>query len=405
MSIARYDIVVFLDADWETAAQKNRQHFLIPELARQLAGRSRVLGVERPICPWTGPFRRRAKFMRWLLGQRGLRRVARNIHIYTPFVFVHNVIAAHIPKMAEANRCLLRVLLGSVLKRLGFRTDSLIAWIHHPYQLEDVGLVAERHLFYDCYDDYIAAERIPSRRCDLASREKAILDRAHGVFVVSEELLRAKNTMSARVHLVPNGVEFEHFARAASGESETATQDRSAVLGFTGKITPRIDFRLLVHLATAHPEWTLAMIGPHEDTEALKRNADYRAFVDAPNVHLLGPRPYRDLPRHMRAFDICLLPYTTDDPFNIHCSPLKLYEYLATGKPIVSTDLPAVRPFDGLVRIARDAEEFERQVAAALEEQDEDLRQRRLAVARENSWESRAKTVLQIMECGRQGRL
>jgi len=140
------------------------------------------------------------------------------------------------------------------------------------------------------------------------------------------------------------------------------------------------------------------LIGPNENEAQSILNPDYRASVTTPNVRLPGAKLYQELPVYMRDFDVCLLPYTTDDPFNIHCSPLKLYEYLATGKPIVSTDLLAVRLFDGLVRIAQDAREFEQQVAEALQEQDETLRQQRMAAAQENSWERRAETVLEIIE-------
>lgn len=392
------DIVIFLDVDWAARAEKNRQHFLIAELARQLEGRSKVLGVERPICPWTNPFRKRAKFVQWLRGERSLRRAGPNLYIYTPFVFAHNLIAARIPGTTALNRGLLKLLLGRVLKQIEFRADNLIAWVHHPYQAEDVGLVGEKRLIYDCYDDYIVSEPNPVRRRDLKVREWAILRQADWVFVVSEELLKLKRKTNKNVHLIPNGVEFEHFAQAAREEDGGSIpwNDRPT-LGFTGKITLRLDFRLLAQLATAHPNWNLVMVGPQEHDAELVYNPDYRDFMALPNVHMTGSKEYRELPASMRSFDVCILPYTTDDPFNMHCSPLKLYEYLATGKPIVSTDLPAVRPFDSLVRIAQDAEEFERQVAAALEERDEELRQRRLAVARENSWEKRAVEVLKII--------
>lgn len=94
----------------------------------------------------------------------------------------------------------------------------------------------------------------------------------------------------------------------------------------------------------------------------------------------MGERPYHRLPSYLKAFDTCILPYRLDS-FNLSCSPLKLYQYLAAGKPVVSTALPAVVLFDGLVRIAMDADQFERQVAAA----------------QENSWENRAAAVIEII--------
>ena len=128
-----FDIVVFLDADWAIRAQRNRQHFLIAELVRQLEGRSKVLGIERPVCPWTNPFRKREKFVQWLRGERGLRQAGANLYLYTPFVFIHNVIAACIPGMTALNRCLLRALLKRVLKHMEFCTFGWFSEIqgHH----------------------------------------------------------------------------------------------------------------------------------------------------------------------------------------------------------------------------------------------------------------------------------
>ncbi len=397
MRLEQADFVIFLDADWGATTQRNRQHFLIAELARQLAGRSRLLAVERPVCPWTGPVRTRQKYIEWLRGRRGLRQAAPNLFLYTPAVLLHNVIAARIPGLTALNRRLVQALLGRVLKRLSFRTDRLVAWIHHPYQLEDAGLVGERLLVYDCYDDYLSQAR-GRRLADLQRREAAILRRADLVLAASERLREALQGRARQVHLVPNGVEFEHFVQAVPGEPSPIWQDARPVLGFTGKITPRLDFALLARLAASHPDWSLVLIGPQEHSAELSRDSAYQEFVAAPNVHLAGPRPYQELPAQMRMFNVCLLPYTASDPFNAACSPLKLYEYLATGKPIVATDIPAVRPFDGLVRIARGADEFERQVAAALEERDDTLRAQRLAAARQNSWTRRAEQVIALIE-------
>ena len=168
------------------------------------------------------------------------------------------------------------------------------------------------------------------------------------------------------------------------------------VLGFTGKISSRLDFGLLSKLASNHFDWNFAMIGPCTNYN-LKKDPAYNAFTTSPNVHMLGPKPYQKLPEQMQSFDVCILPYRVNDPFNVHCSPLKLYEYLATGKPIVSTNIPAVADFKGLVRIAEHSEDFDRQVIKALEEHNGYLCKLRMAKAQENSWESRAGDIIKIL--------
>ena len=139
------------------------------------------------------------------------------------------------------------------------------------------------------------------------------------------------------------------------------------VLGFTGKISSRLDFVLLSKLASNHFDWNFAMIGPCENYNS-KKDTAYYAFATSQNVNMLGPKPYQDLPKQMRSIDVCILPYMVNDPFNVHCSPLKLYKYLATGKLIVSTNLPVVAKFKGPVRIAETPEDFGQQVIKALKE-------------------------------------
>ena len=392
-----FDLVIFLDVDWEVKTQKNRQHFLIAELARQLEDCSKILGVECPVCLWTSPFRSPGKFFRWLRFKR-LRKVGSNLHVYTPFVFLHNLIADRIPMIKVLNRYLLKTLLNRIMKHLDFNTNNLIAWIHHPYQLENIGLVREKRLVYDCYDDYVSSGTSRIRRHDLKEREQEILKRADWVFVVSEKLMREKSKTSNSIYYLPNAVAYDHFIKGALENDELDKKNDQPVLGFTGKITPRLDFQLLSRLVSKYSNWNFVMIGPWENEVNLKKDSAYRTFVTASNVHMLGPKLYQELPLHMRPMDICLLPYKTDDLFNINCSPLKLYEYLATGKPIVSTDLSAIRNFSSLVYIAKDAEEFEWNVVEALEEQDRTLRERRQAAARENSWEKRAKQVIVLFE-------
>lgn len=395
-SLKGHDFVIFLDAEWEATTQRNRQHFLISELARQLEGCSKILGVERPVCTLTSFFRNRDKFFQWLRFRR-LRKVGSNLYIYTPFVFIHNIIAAKIPIMTMLNRYLLRMLLNRVMKHLEFNTNNLFAWVHHPYQLEDLDLVGEKLLIYDCYDDYITSGNSLKRRINLKEREQEILKRADCIIVASEVLLKEKSKINDNVYLIPNAVEYEHFFKGAQEIDELSMKNDGPVLGFTGKITPRLDFRLLYRLVNNNLDWNFVLIGPRENESNLKKDPAYRTFVTAPNVNMLGPKPYQELPLHMRSFDVCLIPYDIDNPFNIHCSPLKLYEYLATGKPVVSTNLPIVKDFKGIVRISKDREDFERQIVKAVQEKDKELYHQRLKVAKENSWQMRAEKILKVI--------
>jgi len=107
MPAKQYDFVVFLDADWDMRGKRNRQHFLIREIARLIEGKGSVLAIERPVCLVTGIFRQRSKFFNWLGCQRGLRHETENLFIHTPFICLHNVLAASVPWLTKLNRLLM----------------------------------------------------------------------------------------------------------------------------------------------------------------------------------------------------------------------------------------------------------------------------------------------------------
>lgn len=393
------DFVIFLDAEWDEQSKRNRQHFLIAELAEQLESRSKIIGVERPICPWTSPFRRREKFIQFLNGKCRIRQKRANLFIYTPVILLHNYIATHLPYLTTLNRRLLRQLLKRVLRQLDFKTGNLMAWIHHPLQLEDIGVVGEKLLIYDCYDDYINRLRISDTlKRELARREKTILSFADVVFVSSSVLLNEKQSFCEQAIVVPNAIDAEHFLSASEDALQLPDEIeniRKPRLGYIGSLHPRLDFSLLRTIACKRPEWSIILIGP---PSANLRQANLMCFEGQTNVHFLGPKSYSELPQYYKGLDVCLIPFNEQDPTIIACSPMKLYEYLATGKPIVSTHVPAVLPFDGLVRIGRNAEEFERQIEASLAERDTDLSRLRLEAAKNNSWKKRVETILETIE-------
>jgi len=388
-----YDWVIYLGEEWEGFFERH----LIRELAQQLP-QSRILCVARPVCLLTGPLRRPREFLAWLKQPEQITALDENLLHVRPGVLLHDHLAGRISLARQINRHWLRHQLYGAVERAGLRWGHLIALIYDPFQLEYLGLVGESLAIYDRYDEYAAAPGVPflRTRSQVLKREQAILKQVDLVFVVSETIQCRVGKVHPRVHVVPNGVDVRHFGRAADPMAEIAPDVAGIphpIVGYLGNVTSRIDFDLVGHLAASRPEWSVVLIGGVSETGFSMPNS----LAKLSNVYCLGVRPYESLPDYLRAFDVCIIPYASDDPFNINCSPLKLYEYLATGKPIISTDLPAVRPFGDLVRIAQDAEEFEQQVAAALDERSEDLRRRRLAAARENSWRKRAQAVLEII--------
>ena len=163
------------------------------------------------------------------------------------------------------------------------------------------------------------------------------------------------------------------------------------MLGYTGTIHPdRVDVALVEAIAKCLPQGTVALVGPN-----LLPAVEQERLAQCGNVVLTGPVPYQQVPEYMRAFDISITPHRRT-PFTESLNPIKLWEYLAAGKPIVSTDVAGFRDYPALVRLANDAESF---VRAACEAQEEDpaCAEARRAVARRHSWESRLDMVENVI--------
>jgi len=291
-----------------------------------------------------------------------------------------------------------------VMNDLGMKRSNLITWISDPIQEDYMGMMNERVCIYDCSDDYFAySDRNPLRsRTRLMLQEERILKRADIVFVVSEELYKKKVKFSKNVYMVSNAADTVHLGKASDPSTPMHTvisQISHPIIGMIGNLNKRVDFSLLRYIATSHSEWSVVIVGDWYGADSKLVKSDLiKQFKSMPNVYWLGRQCFDELPGILKGFDVCIIPYAVEDSFNKSCSPLKMYEYLATGKPIVSTDLPSVRTESELVHVGRSYPEFVGKISAALDEKGEFLKEKRLEAARKNSWDNRVQKIMSIIE-------
>jgi glycosyltransferase involved in cell wall biosynthesis len=164
---------------------------------------------------------------------------------------------------------------------------------------------------------------------------------------------------------------------------------RHPIIGFYGLIEAWIDLDLIAFLARERPQWTFLLIG--------RIAVDPGDLNQLPNVVFAGPQPYVSLPRWAKAFDVAIIPYRPTRQV-LNSNPLKLREYLATGKPVVSVSTPEVDRFTDCVRIARDPAEFLRHIDDALVHDSAADRSRRIAAVADMTWEARMRDVLAVVE-------
>jgi glycosyltransferase involved in cell wall biosynthesis len=208
--------------------------------------------------------------------------------------------------------------------------------------------------------------------------EEALLDRVTAVLCVSGVVYeRHRARYGERVHFVPVACDFERYH--AELERPLLEQPSRPRIGYAGWINQRLDVPLLLDVARAHRHAELMLAGPVKEP----RPAGLRELAREPNVVLLGPQPPERVPAVMRTFDVALIPYRDDD-FNRGSNPVKFYEYLALGRPVVATDIPVLRRFGDVASIVR-RDEFVAHVSAALDDPGT-LFDARVQVAREHSF-------------------
>ena len=293
----------------------------------------------------------------------------------------------------KTNEALAQTQIKRTARALGM--DRPLLWLNPHSAVHMAGRMDERAVVYDITDDWISLTQKDWLRRLTAAQDAELCRRADAVIVCSQTLFDLKSSLTGNLHLVPNGVDASHYERVGDRSlplPEAAARWPRPVLGYTGSVHPdRVDVGLVEALARKFPEGTVALVGPNMLPPV------ERARMDAlGNVPMTGPVPYAQIPDYMRAFDVCITPHRMT-PFTESLNPIKLWEYLAGGKPIVSSDVAGFRDYPTLVRLAADPDAFVAACADALREPASDAEPRR-AEARKHTWDSRVERVLSILE-------
>ncbi len=269
-----------------------------------------------------------------------------------------------------------------VMERHGF--EKPVLWVYSPVCADLVEHVPHSALVYDCVDRHSAYGGLMDPA--LVDRmELELAARCDMVFATAEPLCRRLREANPRAAFIPNGADDALFRQAASPRPLPA--DLADVpeprLGFVGALQRCIEYGWVENAARRNPGWSFVFIGGE------KPGVDLSALKALPNVSFLGLKPHETLPDYLANFQV-LLNLFDDSDLSRDVSPLKFYEYLATGKPIVSTPQPAqVQAYASIIQIARSADEFADRCAEALDDTAPERTEARLEAGRRSSWDAR----------------
>jgi glycosyltransferase involved in cell wall biosynthesis len=280
------------------------------------------------------------------------------------------------PILRAINQRSLRFQIRRAMRKLNFKNP--VNYVFLPSAALLAGKLGEDLIIYHCVDEYAAFSDIATDT--IAKLEEELLKKSDLIIVSADLLYQSKVKHNPRTVIVRHGVDYAHFSKAI--DPNTKIPDEIAnlpkpVIGFFGLVEDWVDVRLMAKVAEHFSQGSLVVLG--------KVKTDISALEKLPNAHILGRKPYSELPAYCKGFDVALNPFVINE-LTLNANPLKVREYLATGLPVVSTAIPEVEIL-GQCRIGRDDESFINEVAEALKETR--TRRERSEAIKSESWEAR----------------
>lgn len=380
------DILLLSTADWDNPFWTNKQHVAI-ELARRGHKVFYIdsLGLRAPGLnkkDLTRIFKRVGKSL------KPPRKVRDNIWVWSPITLPWNKFKF----IRTLNRLYLNLFIKIWFMILGFRDAWL--WTYNPLTTEFIDIENFSKVIYHCVDEIKAQPGMP---IDILEREeKTLLTLSDIVFVTAPQLKENRIRWNSNIHFHSNVADFEHFNKALTDNyaipEELTTLD-GPIIGFIGAVSGyKLDFNLLSYIARERPNYNFVIIGLVGEGDPA---TDIGILTQHGNIHLLGPKSYNLLPQYLKYFDVALLPNNLNE-YTDNMFPMKFFEYLAAGKPIVTVDLPAIRDFGHVAYISKNANDFLNSIDDAVQD-NTILLEDRLSVAREYTYESRTEKMLELI--------
>jgi glycosyltransferase involved in cell wall biosynthesis len=374
--------ILYFSNDWNAENRTSSHH-----IARRLARQHEVYYIE---CPGMRKPRRSGRDMRRVLQK--MWRSLRGAREVLPGLKVRTLLQIPLHRFRVVRWLNAQLIVWSVrwlMFRHGIRQP--IIWFVAPHVASLIGRLGESLSVYYVTDDHASMPDID--RDSMRAMDEKLTREASVVFVASDTLLERKRAMNPNTHYSPHGVDVEHFRRACDPTGRMPDDIRPLrhpIIGFFGLIEHWIDLELVAHLAEQRPAWTFVMIGRVAVSEEL--------VPKLPNLLFLGKRNYEELPDYGSHFDAAIIPYRMTYQV-LHANPLKLREYLAMGKPIVSVATPATEAFAEVIEIGRTADEFLAKLDKVIGLPDTpEAIQRRLDRVAASSWDSRVTEVLKLLD-------
>lgn len=282
--------------------------------------------------------------------------------------------------------------LNKIIKKIFDEDEKLLVWSYFPMFVSYLDYFKNHAVkkpinIFDTVDNWTEHASFQQYKNRLQQNYKTIAKKTDIIFTVSKDLLQLY-PQNHHKYWIPNGVDIKHFEKKSDKKMIHAGKP---IIGYYGIIEKRLDYDLLKHIAQKNPDKSFVFIG------WVWKNADVDELKKLQNVHFLGRKEYQDLPLYLNEFDLAIIPHKISQ-FTKSMNPIKLYEYLSAGKPIVTTKIAGLERFQDLVYTADTPEQFNQKIQQALQENNQELQQERKQAVKEHTWNHRVDEMLKIID-------
>lgn len=257
----------------------------------------------------------------------------------------------------------------------------IILWCSSPDQVSNIDKIPHDYVIYDVVDD--ATHEFSS----WSGHINSMLSRANIVFTSSKQLYDKFKGMHNKVYLINNGVDLDNFSKSKTFTPRDLPKNKK-IVGYVGAVASWLDWNLINHIVK-DSNYNFVFVGPLYNINNFP--------ILRSNVYFLGVKNYEYIPYYINNFNCCIIPFQINSMTNA-CNPIKLYEYMSSGKPIVSTAMKEVVNFSNLCYIANSKDSFKKHINLAINENDKNLINLRIKTAENNSWSSRTNKILDILK-------
>jgi glycosyltransferase involved in cell wall biosynthesis len=385
--LTKQQIVCFSTEDWDTPLPTNK-HQLMVRLAKANNEIIYVetIGIRKPSIRKADMKRIKQRIQKSMSQPKA---GTKNLTVVSPLV---------IPGQGKGlklklNRILFLPKLKKVLKEHHIKDPIL--WVFNPFAVHFVDSIPHKFLVYHCVDDLSHIPGADSQA--ILDAEKVLLGKANIVFATSPWLCEKCRHHNKNTHLQNNVGDFAHFSKVMDESTPVApavAKFKHPVVMFVGNIAAsKLDFELIEQIALKRIDWSIVLVGPVWNDVSPLRLQRLQKFN---NLFMLPHVPYPQLPTYIKAADALIIPYQIND-YTKGVFPIKFFEFLATGKPVVSIDLPSLHQYRDIVPLPGTHQAFSRAVDSVIKEEDIN-RDKRIALAKQNTWEHRLEELSSLIQ-------